>query len=202
MPRRFSRRAVLAAALAAVAKLGCTAARPQLNLPTDHIVERGQLVVYTNLALAKDDPLLVELEAVRSDLAEVLALDIPPEMVRVYLFGSASEYDKYMKTAFPTLPPRRAFFIQTESRLIVYAHKNDLLREDLRHETTHGYLHAALPHVPIWIDEGLAEFFEPPRESAGLNRAHVELLVEDLAGGRWSPDLMRLERANQLHDMS
>lgn len=202
MSRRIPRRTILLAGLLALAKAGCTATRPRLELPADRIVERGQLVVYTNLSLTKDDPLLIELDDLRRDVANVLSLEVPRELVRVYLFESADEYDRYMKKAFPALPPRRAFFVQTESRLIVYAHKNELLQEDLRHETTHGYLHAALPRVPIWIDEGLAEFFEPPRDLAGLNRPHVKLLVAEQAAGRWTPDLMRLERATLLQEMT
>ncbi|GIT30210.1 MAG: hypothetical protein Ct9H300mP1_22560 [Planctomycetaceae bacterium] len=32
--------------------------------------------------------------------------------------------------------------------------------EDLRHEFTHGVLHSSLKRVPLWLDEGLAEYFE------------------------------------------
>lgn len=202
MPRRWTRRSLLALAALACVKVGCATPRLRAELPRQRIVERGQLVVYTNLEIDRDEPLLVELDQLRLDLESLLSIHVPSEMVRVYLFESPGAYDAYMKSAFPSLPQRRAFFVQTESRLIVYAHKNDLLEDDLRHETTHGYLHAAIPAVPIWLDEGLAEFFEPPRESAGLNMPHVALLLADLDAGRWTPDLIRLERATQLHDMS
>ena len=39
----------------------------------------------------------------------------------------------------------------------------------------HGYLHSAFPSIPLWLDEGLAEYFETPRGDAGLNGRHVAL---------------------------
>jgi hypothetical protein len=33
---------------------------------------------------------------------------------------------------------------------------------DLRHECTHALLHSVLPVVPLWLDEGLAKYFEVP----------------------------------------
>ena len=37
---------------------------------------------------------------------------------------------------------------------------------DLRHECTHALLHAALPYVPLWLDEGLASLYEECEFSA------------------------------------
>ena len=45
--------------------------------------------------------------------------------------------------------------------------------DDLRHEMTHAYLHAVVPNVPLWLDEGLAKYFELPRQQHGLNQPYV-----------------------------
>ncbi|MFM8579272.1 MAG: DUF1570 domain-containing protein, partial [Planctomycetaceae bacterium] len=87
----------------------------------------------------------------------------------------------------------RAFFVETDTSLTVYACWQDRIAEDLRHETTHGYVHAVMPGVPLWIDEGLAECFELPRSAGGLHREHVQHLQTRLLEGTWRPDLVRLE---------
>jgi hypothetical protein len=78
-------------------------------------------------------------------------------------------------------------------RFEVYAQWSERAGEDLRHETTHAYLHASLPELPLWLDEGLAEYFEMPAEADGWNAPHAELLRRELRSGRWRPDLARLE---------
>ena len=67
----------------------------------------------------------------------------------------------------------------------MYAYWGDRVAEDLRHEVAHGYLHAVVPNLPLWLDEGLAEYFEVPRGQDGVNRPHVELspAVWPTAGG-------------------
>jgi hypothetical protein len=64
----------------------------------------------------------------------------------------------------------------------------------LRHEVAHGYLHAVAPGLPLWLDEGLAEYFEVPRGNGGLNRPHLDLLADMTEHEGWRPDLARLEQ--------
>jgi hypothetical protein len=56
----------------------------------------------------------------------------------------------------------------------------------------HGYLHSVVPRLPLWLDEGLAEYFEVPRGLDGVNRAHVVALTAESEKG-WRPNLERLE---------
>ena len=90
---------------------------------------------------------------------------------------------------FPNVPSRRAFFLETDTRLAVYAHWSDRVAEDLRHEVAHGYLHSVVPGLPLWLDEGLAEYFEVPRGQNGLNQPHVELLSDMVEHDGWQPNL-------------
>ena len=76
----------------------------------------------------------------------------------------------------------------------MYAHWSDRFAEDLRHEVAHGYLHAVAPGLPLWLDEGLAEYFEVPRGNSGLNRPHLDLLADMTDHEGWRPDLARLEQ--------
>jgi alkanesulfonate monooxygenase SsuD/methylene tetrahydromethanopterin reductase-like flavin-dependent oxidoreductase (luciferase family) len=75
----------------------------------------------------------------------------------------------------------------------VFAAWQDRIAEDLRHETTHGYVHAVVPAVPLWLDEGIAEFFETPRTERGLHRGHAAHLAGRMLVGTWRADVERLE---------
>jgi hypothetical protein len=83
---------------------------------------------------------------------------------------------------------------------VVYTFHNDRLEEDLRHEATHALLHVAVGDLPLWLDEGLAEYFEVP-DRQGLNAEHLARLPDDLKGG-WKPDLERLESLSHVRDMT
>ena len=84
---------------------------------------------------------------------------------------------------------------------MVYTFFGDRLEEDIRHEATHALLHVAIGDIPLWLDEGLAEFFEGPPERNGVNPEHVDRLPADLNGG-WSPDLARLESLRGVRQMT
>jgi hypothetical protein len=105
-----------------------------------------------------------------------------------------------MKSRYPDLPDRRAFFVERDTALEVYAHWGDRVAEDLRHEVAHGYLHSVVPRIPLWLDEGLAEYFEVPRGLNGVNRPHVTHLAQRLQEG-WRPNLRRLEALSSAAEM-
>jgi hypothetical protein len=93
-------------------------------------------------------------------------------------------------------PKRRAIFIKSDTALKVFAFWGERIGEDLRHEVTHGYLHSVATNIPLWLDEGLAEYYETPRGTHGFHGLHVYLLNNAFRKGNWSPDLKQLE---QLH---
>jgi hypothetical protein len=121
----------------------------------------------------------------------------------VFLFDTQEKYERYMKSRYRHLPTRRAYFI-AEPRvgggaddLKVFTWTGDHLRTDLRHELTHALLHGVLKDVPLWLDEGLAGYFELPPEQRGVNPQHLEMLRR----GPFLPDLGRLERFDQVRQM-
>ena len=118
------------------------------------------------------------------------------------MFDTEAEFHDFRARRYPPLPQRRAFFVESDTRLAVYAHWNDRVADDLRHEVTHGYLHSVAPHIPLWIDEGLAEYYEVPRGRRGLNAVHVSDLAARIAEGTWHPDLPRLESMRRVDDMN
>lgn len=186
---------------AAALLLGCAAIRRDARLPAGPPHVREQLAIYADFALPKHHRLIEELVALRTDVATKLQLPVVEEPIHVYLFDTSRNFRKYMATQHPGLPSRRAYFLETDTRLIVYAHWGDRVAEDLRHETTHGYLHAVAPGLPLWLDEGIAEYFELPRTQAGLHVEHLATLLAALRQEGWRPDLARLESLHHVEDM-
>jgi hypothetical protein len=172
-----------------------------LTLPNQHTLVRGQLVVHSDFPIASHHRLLDELTAQRADMGRLLALPGSDEPVHVYLFDSGERFAGFMKLHYPQFPFRRAFFLETDTRLAVYAQWGDRVAEDLRHEVAHGYLHSVVPNLPLWLDEGLAEYFEVPRGSHGLNRGHLERCLTRLHHGHWQPDLPGLDRLDPAAEM-
>src|SRR5437879_4378999 len=105
-----------------------------------------------------------------------------------------------MRSRYPDLPKRRAFFVAQPRTvggaedLLVYTYWGDRIQQDLRHELTHALLHSVLKDVPLWLDEGLAEYFEMPPGWNGVNYKHLEQLRQ--AGTK-----INLERLEQLADV-
>ena len=130
-----------------------TTARPT---PFAHELRREQIVLHSDFDLDEHQRLVSELCTQRELLANKLGLPTTDVPIHVYLFGDETKYYDFLATRFPGFPSRRAIFVETDIELAVYAHRSDHLAEDLRHEVTHGYLHAALPRLPLWLDEGLA----------------------------------------------
>lgn len=181
---------------------GCrTTNRPNtVGLPTRHTVKNDQLRVQSDVKLPKDHPLLKDLEVLRGTISKTLDLPVQEQPVTVYLFGDETRYSQYLQATYPNLPPRRAYFVGTSQELAVYTFWGERIQEDLRHEYTHGVLHASLKDVPLWLDEGLAEYFEVTEPPIGFNRDYVSRMRTALQDG-WRPDLDRLETLEAVGQM-
>jgi hypothetical protein len=172
------------------------------TLPVAHHVRIEQLVFHTDFELSRDDPLVRQLVAERDDVCRTLGLPRSEKLIDVYLFRDAETYGRYLARYFPSVPSRRAFFVESETRLAVYAHSSDRVAEDLRHEVAHGYLHSMVRGLPLWLDEGLAEFFEVPRGQNGLNQPHLDLLTDMRQHESWRPKLAKLEQLTDAAQMA
>ena len=196
-----SRAASLAISAISLAALGgCLFAKGSVALPTNGTVVHDQLVFHSDFDL-RQKPLLKELAAQRKQLAQCLALPVSKEPIHVYLFDSPEQYRSYIERHYPGFPERRAFFVENGANLAVYAQWGDRVDEDLRHEVAHGYLHAMLPEIPLWIDEGVAEYFETEPADRGNHPSHVALLTGLHHDGQWTPTLSHLDELTEPGDM-
>ena len=113
----------------------------------------------------------------------------------------ATHFAHFLKFYYPELPPRRAFFLAQGSQRVVYTYSSPRLEEDLRHEATHALLRGSFGDLPLWLDEGLAEYFETDLAQPGAEHERIEHIADDLAAG-WSPNLARLESLTDIRQMT
>ncbi len=166
----------------------------RLTLPNRETLVREQLVIHSDFPVAADNRLFEELTSQRTDLCRRLNLPRSTEPIHVYLFESTERFDGFIRLHYPQFPDRRAFFVETDDKLAIYARWGERMAEDLRHEVTHAYLHAVVPNMPQWLDEGIAKYYEVPRSQRGVNRTLLDRSIARLEREHWQPDLQRLER--------
>jgi hypothetical protein len=181
---------------------GCRGLPQRPSLPPAHEESGNQLVFHCDFELPPQHRLVRELNDERQLISSTLALPPSDERIDVYLFHDAETYAHFLARRFPKVPSRRAFFVESDQQLAVYAHWSDRVAEDLRHEVAHGYLHSMVRDLPLWLDEGLAEYFEVPSAQAGLNRPHLELLADMMRFNGWQPNLARLETLSDAAQMN
>lgn len=160
----------------------------------------GMFAVHADFSLDDDLPTLQELERLQRDVADLLELKWPDESIHLFLFAKRSTYAAYLKRYFPSVPERRALFIKDEGPGMVFAYRSRDLAVDLRHEATHALLHTALPVVPLWLDEGLAEYFEVPKAERAKSNPHAKTLRWRLLVGR-VPSIRELEGIEDVRHM-
>jgi hypothetical protein len=219
---RFASLAPLAvgAALAALAPLGCMSI-PILTgggmpvsdrvdpsqaaaMPAKNSFRVSQFAFNSDVPLDKNQPIFKELSLLREQVYKDLQLPPSTTLVQVNLFETRDKFETFMHAKWPNLPKRRAFFVGQPKRLgggddlFVYTYWGDRVQQDLRHELTHALLHAVLKDVPIWLDEGLAEYYEMPVSWNGVNYQHLETLRKP--GVKF--DLARLEKLTEVEEMS
>jgi hypothetical protein len=179
---------------------------PLAGAPSKHAQRVSQFVFLSDVEMRRDAPMFKDLANLREQVHRDLNLPSSNTEVFVYLFDNKERYEKFMQAKHPELPARRAYFIAQPRRLggtedlMVYTYWGDRLHQDLRHELTHAMLHSVLKAVPIWLDEGLAEYFEVAAGQQGVNPQHVEALRHPKFNPRF--DLDRLERLEEVGQMS
>jgi len=142
--------------------------------------------------------LLQELWQLERDLNRMLDIGPAEETVELYLFRDQRSYKKYMSRRYPGVPFRRALYVKGSGPGMVYAYDSRDFAVDLRHETTHALLHASLPRVPLWLDEGLAEYFEVAADRRIGGHSHMREL-----NNREGPvSVTRLRMLERLEDLS
>jgi hypothetical protein len=74
-------------------------------------------------------------------------------------------------------------FVKKSGHCQVYAYRQPELDVDLRHECTHALLHSELDIVPLWLDEGIAEYFEVAPDQRAFAHPHFGVLKWNMRMG-------------------
>jgi hypothetical protein len=159
--------------------------------------------VFSNFPIPADAPAIRSLHSLQDDVAANLGVTFQggDSPVEVYILNDRQSFAHFLKFYYPELPPRRAFFLAQGTQRVVFTFQGERLEEDLRHEATHALLNVVYGDLPLWLDEGLAEYFEGPGSRAGINPEHLGRLPQDLAAG-WTPDLAHLESLKSVREMT
>lgn len=173
-----------------------------VTAPGKYHTRRDYYVVYHDFEIDKTDPLFADLDALPEQVFGELKLPPSTMPVQVSLFDTQERYERYMLKNYPHLPKRRAYFLSLPrpggtDELKIFTWMGDHLATDLRHELTHALLRGVLKEVPLWLDEGLAGYFELPPHQDGVNPQHLEALRRSA----FRPDLSRLEKFTQVAQM-
>jgi len=152
-------------------------------------------VAHADFDLSGQRQLLAEVESLQLDLQTHLQLPPLEEPFHICLFSREETYANYVSKHYPEAPRRRALFAQGDGPGLVMTHWNRELAVDLRHESTHATLHALLPVVPLWLDEGLAEYFEVSPNQRLRGNVHLSEM-------KWKIRLRRVPKLDHLESLT
>lgn len=157
----------------------------------------GRFKIHADFDVSTSADLPLELSDLAADVSSVLGIETSQQPVHVVLFASASEYQRYMRNYFPQLPQRRALFIQDRGPGMLFAHWHADIASDLRHEITHALLNDSSQALPLWLDEGLAKYFEAERNTRFDGHVYLTEVGQRATRGM-VPSLQQLEAIDQL----
>jgi hypothetical protein len=160
----------------------------------------GRFHIHSDFELESNEPLLSELGNISGEVSRLLAIPSADQPIHVVLFASSKEYARYIKNYFPTVPERRAIFIQHRGPGMLFAHWHSEVRTDIRHEVVHGLLNDQSCPLPLWLDEGLAEYFEVPEGARMSGNPHLSQVLEGLERD-YVPSLSDLEQLGAIEQL-
>lgn len=160
----------------------------------------GPFECQSEYPLGSDSRAIDELEQLRNDVSATLGLEPVDEPIEILLFRTRRSYVNYISPRIPEGAGRQALYVKAPdmARVFVYRHRG--FETDLRHEATHAVLHSALPYLPMWLDEGLAEYFEVPQPERASGNPHQFKVKLGVRFGVYA-HLTALERKDELSDM-
>jgi hypothetical protein len=179
-----------------------TMAWPHTAMASDWVDQResGPFLCRAEFPLDRIDGLLHELEKLQADLVRCLGVPPAEEPIELYFFRDKWSYSAYLKKHLPQVPYRRALYVKHNGPGRVYSYRSSEFEIDVRHECTHALLHSVLPVVPLWLDEGLAEYFELPEKQRAFGSPYLNSLAWNLRLGI-IPKLENLEKLSAVSDM-
>lgn len=125
-----------------------------------------------------------QLLALPPQIEATLAIKLRPSEVHLVVLNDETEYEHYVKSHFPNLPSRRALYVQRRGMgvVITYFHADWLT--DARHECTHALFHQSGIQLPLWLEEGISEYFENHTADRRFHPEHRPAIETQLRFGQ------------------
>lgn len=176
---------------------------PSRTLGSDWAAEfaAGNFLFRSEFPLSDVQDLVDDIEQLQKDLEETLGLECSDREIQIHLFRTRYSYQRYLSVRVPQGAKRQAFYMPGTDAGRIYAYRHRGMETDVRHETTHALLRNALPYIPLWLDEGLAEYFEVPAAQRKQGEGHLADLRLAIRMRGWTPDLTRLEAKRDFLEM-
>ncbi len=154
----------------------------------------GPFICQADFSLSRTglDGVLDSFASLQTDLVQFLGVAPAKEPIEIFLFHDKATYTAYLKRYVPSVPNRKAVYVKGQGPGRVFAYRSANIEVDLRHECTHALLHASLPLVPLWLDEGLAQFFEVGAARRAGGHPHIDAIRWNVRWGQ-IPKLQTLE---------
>lgn len=177
---------------------------PSFSKFLPYSIALGKVVCESNFPLEETAGLQAEIVRLQSDLVGYLGVPESTEKISLCLFRDRTSYIAFICEYFPGAPTDRpALYVKEPGKpgvLMVRRDEKTIL--NVRHEMVHAYLNAALVNVPIWLDEGLAKYFETPPGERGFRNPFLEKVESDATSFFASPpSLTRLEKLSRVDQM-
>lgn len=162
-----------------------------------HMMSIDVFTIHSDFELTQRRQLEATLLHLRGEMRSLLKLPESKATIHVVIFKDPAEYSRYMQHYFPTVAQRRAIFLQDRGPGMLFTHWHDHIDVDLRHEAAHALLNQSGSELPLWLDEGLAEYFELHSDDRYARNPYLSEVVGQ-AGRALVPSLLMLERIDDL----
>lgn len=179
-----------------------------IALPHEREFRKGSLIFHSDADISENHPLFLELASFPEQVCRSLELPVTDRTIHIYLFKDRVNYEHYIQLEFKDIPSRRALFVkrpgtvlQKQDTLQVLCYWGDRIQDDLRHELTHATLHGVLHDIPLWLDEGLAMYFEVGVAAQGKHVRALTVIEPTLQAGNWKHDIDRLYALKEVNQM-
>jgi hypothetical protein len=171
---------------------GCKSISNSTAIPSFYRYDRDGLVFHTDHAI--NSGLINEMIDFKKSLAQFFETESPPE-IEIFLFSDREHLSDYVQQWRPHYPNRRALYVRKGNTHRIYAYQDKEIEKDIRHEMTHVFVQQSSSEVPLWLDEGMAEYFEACHVEGQINSVHLEHLKAVAANESWKPDFERLQKS-------
>jgi Protein of unknown function (DUF1570) len=114
------------------------------------------------LPLADRQKIEIALNRSASFFSEWLGVSLPENMpLKLRIEGDWHVFERNRNQAAPRLEFATGYYLPSTKEAIIWKNKNfEQMFEVILHESIHALLHQLVPQTPLWLHEGLAEYFE------------------------------------------